>query len=147
MSTTAELLKTKRLIFLHLLGVKIEEPYPMVIDRLFEFLDFDDSRDVASRKKLGNWADMNTVEKYDKKGNVVCVLRYDNKGRRSSTILMGSRYKILLKELHPVLFDHPFSYGSYSLVEDILSPFILSILNKKGIDMEAVQFTTFGEES
>ncbi len=126
----------KRLIHLYLLNIEIPEKCHRAISRIFEYLDFDDSRDVESDRAFTNF----TLEtkKYDISSNYVCTCRdgffenvIDFRGTNSIDFLSD------IRRLCFVGFDSHVSYGE---IGDFINPFIFCILERKGIIAHEIIF-------
>ncbi len=130
----------KRLVYLYLLNVEIAEPYHMVISRLFEHLEFDDSRDIRNTEEYGS----TTVSKSNKGGDFVCFVRYDTwrtTGIRKNTVnLLGKILHHFLDEVNIMInqTQNDNMFVTYETIRNFIKPFIFCILERKGIEVDDI---------
>ncbi len=68
--------QTKRLVFLHSMGIDITLPYGEIIDRFLGFFDIDEQRTNTTKY---NYEISSSVRRYNKKGQKVFILiHYDS---------------------------------------------------------------------
>ncbi len=124
----------KRLVHLYLLKVEIPEPYPRIISRLFEFLDFDDSKDIRNSEEF-------ICDKFNEKGEKICYLKEDFFDMR---VIFGARYTNLLRDMYwEGILKLEGVWGSLFGLEDFVNPFILCILRYKGIKVDKIHVEGF----
>lgn len=102
MMETQEHIKTKRLVYLYFLNVKISEPYHTVISRMFEFLEFDNTRDVVMNK---DYEDLRSIQKFNKDGKFVCSVMKDKRDK-TTALNFGYNYDLFLKGVCDDCYPH-----------------------------------------
>ncbi len=133
MATSSDHTKVKRLLHLYLLNIKIAEPYHRVISRIFEFLKFDDYKDLNEKDFRDN---LLTVTKYDSKGEVVCYITHRLAPYEPSITFRGSKFYYVLKDMYESI--HEKEVENFYEVRDYMVPFIICILYRKGIVVDDV---------
>ncbi len=121
--------KAKRLLLLHLLGIKIAEPYPRIISRLFEFLDFEPSKDII-RQDVERYK--NITEKFNKEGKQVCLFLYDILDK-TKEMKFGYEYNILSRDI----YEECFIEGD---IRPLLKALTVCILKQKRIIFHKVAY-------
>ncbi len=132
MEQSPEKTKANRLLRLYLLNVKIAEPYHRVINRLFEFFNIDDSKDVITHDIDNFTLDS---KKYNKKDEMVYTL-IKRGGSGRTIIRLGRSYTVLLEELYMKHLNG--IYGDVIQMKPFVNLLMLGILDHKNIKYDNI---------
>ncbi len=119
--------QAKRLVHLYLLDVEIGGHYPMIIGRIFEFLDFCDSKDITDVRELKR-----KVSKYRTSKWFVCDIIYGHKH------VAVNFYGVYVHNFLNSIREDFFMDSSDSEITKYIRPFIFCILEKKGIRVDSI---------